>query len=101
MKVRHVVDDLINRLIRYPGAIAIRVRIFRLRLFGVQIGSKCWIRRIHLARNPWDVLIEDAVSLDDHVVLLTSGARKGGPRLLIGTGSYVNRFTMFDASERI
>jgi acetyltransferase-like isoleucine patch superfamily enzyme len=94
-------DDLVNRLIRYPGAIAIRLRVARLRALGVSIGAKCWIRRIRVPRNPWDIVIEDGVALDDDVVLLTTGERAPAPRLVIGAGTYVNRFTMFDASERI
>ncbi len=94
-------DDLINRCIRYPGAIAIRLRVARLRLLGVHIGRNCWIRRIHVPRNPWDIVIDDMVSLDDYVVLLTTGSRKTTPRLVIGGGTYINRFTMFDASEGI
>jgi maltose O-acetyltransferase len=94
-------DELINRFIRYPGAIASRLRIVRLRLLGVRIGRRCWIRRIHVPRNPWDIVIADAVALDDYVVLLTTGPRGHAPRLVIDDGSYVNRFTMFDASESI
>jgi maltose O-acetyltransferase len=94
-------DDLVNRLIRYPGAIAIRLRIAWLRMLGVSIGEKCWIRGIRVPRNPWDIVIEDYVALDDDIVLLTTGSRKSEPRLVIGAGTYVNRFTMFDASERI
>ena len=94
-------DDLVNRLIRYPGAIASRIRIMRLRLLGVRLGRKCWIRRIHVPRNPWDIVIDDMVALDDEVVLLTTGARNARPRLRIGRGTYVNRFTMFDASLNI
>ena len=69
-------DDLVNRLIRYPRAIASRIRIMRLRMCGVRFGRKCWIRRIHVPRNPWDIVIDDMVALDDEVVLLTTGARK-------------------------
>ena len=94
-------DDLVNRLIRYPGAIASRIRIMRLRLLGVRLGRKCWIRRIHVPRNPWDIVIDDMVALDDEVVLLTTGARNARPRLRIGRSTYVNRFTMFDASVSI
>ena len=43
MSLRSLHDDLINRLIRYPTAIAMRFRILRLRLLGVRIGAKCWI----------------------------------------------------------
>jgi maltose O-acetyltransferase len=94
-------DDLVNRAIRYPGAIAMRIRRMRLRLLGVQMGHGCWIRRISVPRNPWDILLGQGVSLDDHVVLLTTGSRATNPRLTIGDCTYVNRFTMFDASERI
>ena len=94
-------DDLINKLIRYPRAIATRVRIARLRLMGMKIGRKCWIRRVRVPRNPWDIVIGDRVALDDDVVLLTTGSRGTAPKLSIGEGTYVNRFTMFDASECI
>jgi maltose O-acetyltransferase len=78
-----------------------RLRIARLRLVGMQIGRRCWIRRIRVPRNPWDIAIGDEVALDDDVVLLTTGLRTSQPRLSIGNGTYVNRFTMFDASDRI
>jgi acetyltransferase-like isoleucine patch superfamily enzyme len=94
-------DDLVNRIIRYPGAIASRIRIMRLGMLGVRFGRKCWIRRIHVPRNPWDIVIDDMVALDDEVVLLTTGARSERPRLHIGRSTYVNRFTMFDASLSI
>ncbi len=94
-------DDLTNRLIRYPGAIAIRLRIGRLRFVGVRIGKKCWIRRIHVPRNPWDIVIGNGAALDEHVVLLTTGSRGENPRLVIGDGAYINRFTMIDASKSI
>src|SRR5262249_24064501 len=94
-------DGLINRIIRYPRAISMRVRIARLRLLGVRIGQKCWIRRVQVSRNPWDIVIHNNVALDDYVVLLTTGSRGLGPRLVIGAGTYVNRFTFFDASESI
>jgi maltose O-acetyltransferase len=94
-------DELVNRLIRYPRAIASRIRIMRLRMCGVRFGHKCWIRRIHVPRNPWDIVIDDMVALDDEVVLLTTGTRNARPRLHIGSSTYVNRFTMFDASVSI
>jgi len=94
-------DDLINRCIRYPSAAAMRLRIARLRLLGVHIGRRCWIRRIRVPRNPWDVSIEDGAALDDEVVFLTTGARGRWPKVVIGRGTYVNRFTMFDASDSI
>jgi acetyltransferase-like isoleucine patch superfamily enzyme len=55
----------------------------------------------YVPRNPWDIVISDGLALDDYVVLLTTGSRANSPRMVIGNGTYVNRFTMFDASERI
>jgi acetyltransferase-like isoleucine patch superfamily enzyme len=94
-------DEVVNRAIRYPAAIAMRLRIARLRFLGARIGRNCWIRRIQVPRNPWDIALGDGVALDDRVVLLTIGPRRKGARLVIGERTYVNRFTMFDASERI
>lgn len=94
-------DELINRTIRYPGALAMRFRIARLRLLGARIGQKCWIRKVDIPRNPWDIELADDVALDEGVVLLTTGQRTPLPRLAIGRGTYVNRSTMFDASKRI
>jgi hypothetical protein len=68
-------DELIKRIIRYPGAVAMRLRIVRLRLLGAHVGRNCWIRRIVVPRNPWDTVIGDDVALDDHVVLLTTRFR--------------------------
>src|SRR5258708_5821890 len=94
-------DEVINRLLRYPGAVSMRLRVARLRLLGVRVGRRCWIRRIQVPRNPWDIVIGNNVALDDGVVLLTTGPRGKSARLMIGGGTYVNRFTMFDASESI
>src|SRR5262245_36212350 len=86
MSATSVRDDLINGLIRYPSAFAIRLRIARLRMLGVRVGRKCWIRRISIPRNPWDIVIADGVALDDDVVLLTTGSRGSAPKLVIGSG---------------
>ncbi len=94
-------DDVINRMIRYPRAVAMRLRILRLHMLGAKIGRRCWIRKISIPRNPWDIVIGENSSLDDGVILLTTGQRSARARLRIGTGTYVNRLTMFDASEEI
>jgi maltose O-acetyltransferase len=71
-----------------------------LRMCGAQIKGKCWLRDIEIPRNPWDIRIE-AAALDRHVVLLTTGPRMTGSRISIGKQTYINRFTIIDASERI
>ena len=94
-------DPFINRIIRYPGAVTMRFRIMRLRLMGANIAARCWVRRVSVPRNPWDIIIRGGAALDQDVILLATGPRKSRPRIVIGGGTYCNRFTMFDASERI
>lgn len=65
------------------------------------MGSACWINRVSIPRNPWDIALGNVVALDDGVVLLTTGDRRAEPRIVVGDRCYVNRFTMFDAAERI
>jgi len=101
MTINSFCDEFINRAIRYPGAVAMRFRIMRLRLLGANIGAHCWVRRISVPRNPWDIVIGDGAALDQGVILLATGPRKSHPRIVIGGGTYCNRFTMFDASEWI
>jgi acetyltransferase-like isoleucine patch superfamily enzyme len=96
-----MLDEMINRLIRYPGALRMRLRMLKLRSLGVRIGHKCWIRRVRIDRNPWDISLAEGVALDDDVVLLTTGSRCSRPRIEIGQKVYINRFTMIDASESI
>src|SRR5207253_1911292 len=90
-----------NFLLRLPSALRMRIRKFVLRLAGVRMGRCCWIQDVMIPRNPWDVHLGEGVALDRQVLLLSSGDRTGTPRIVIGNGTYVNRFTIFDASERI
>lgn len=94
-------DRIINAMIRSPQSALSRMRVLRLRLMGAQIGARCWLRRISVPRNPWDIGLGCGVALDDGVVLLTTGSRTGRPRISIGDGTYINRYTMIDASETI
>lgn len=94
-------DALINRVLSVPRGLATRARILLYRRLGMQIGARCWLRAISVPRNPWDIALDDRVALDDGVVLLTSGPRRGTPRLRIGASVYVNRYTMFDVSEEV
>jgi maltose O-acetyltransferase len=78
-----------------------RLRRRWLRLRGVQMGRGCWIQAIQVPRNPRDIVLEMEVALDDNVVLLSTGEERDLPRIRIGSHTYVNRFTMLDASESI
>ena len=94
-------DKIRNFILRLPSAVIMRFRVGWLRLLGVHIGPRCWIQDVMLPRNPWDISLEGGVGLDRHVVLLTTGQRSTAPRIVLHRGCYVNRFTIFDASERI
>jgi acetyltransferase-like isoleucine patch superfamily enzyme len=94
-------DPLVNRLIRYPSSVKSRLRRLRLRWLGADIGRGCWLQKISVPRNPWDVRLGEFVSLDLGVVLLSTGPKTDQPRIVIGANTYINRFTMFDAHRRI
>lgn len=57
--------------------------------------------RVDVPKNPWDIQLDEGVALDQGVTLLGVGARRATPRIRIGAGCYVNRWTMFDASLSI
>ena len=101
MEAHPTQDPLVNRLLRYPAAAMIRLRCIRLRMLGVHIGSHCSIHRIAIPRNPWDIWLGDYVGIDEGTVFLATGPRKKEPRIVIGSASYFNRFSMIDAHERI
>src|SRR5262249_55977323 len=82
-------------------AVLRRVRRMWLRWRGVTIGRRCWIQAIEVPRNARDIVLGDEVSLDNHVVLLSTNETGAFPAIRIGSRTYVNRFTMFDASESI
>jgi acetyltransferase-like isoleucine patch superfamily enzyme len=58
------------------------------------------MRRISIPRQWSDIAIEGGASLDEGVVLLASGVPSAA-KLTIREGTYVNRFTIFDAHRKI
>lgn len=91
-------DRLVNFALRAPVSLGSRLRIFAMRLVGAQIGRYCRIEGIQWPRNPWDIKLADGVALDRDVVLLATGSRAIQPRISIGPRTYINRWTMIDAS---
>ena len=65
--------SLTNKLLRLPGFVKGRIRVATLRMAGAYIGKGCWIRDIDVPCDPWDVWLEDGVSLDNQVVLCLNG----------------------------
>ena len=91
-------DRLVNFALRAPASLGSRMRIAAMRLAGARIGRHCRIESIQLPRNPWDIELAEGVALDRDVVLLTTGDRGIKPRIAIGSRTYINRWTMIDAS---
>lgn len=83
----------------YHGC-ASRARNGFYRALGVNIKGYVWMRSIEIPQNWADITLEAQVALDRGVTLLCSGPIKGD-KLIIRTGSYVNRYTMFDVHLRL
>lgn len=94
-------DRMINLALRSPASFGSRLRIAAMRFAGARIGRECRLERIQLPRNPWDIELADGVALDRDVVLLATGCRLTQPRIAIGPRTYINRWTMIDASRAV
>jgi acetyltransferase-like isoleucine patch superfamily enzyme len=92
--------NVFHLLVRVNHGLRSRFSNIWFRALGVRLRGYVWMRRVSIPRNWSDVTIESGVALDNGVVLLCSGAPRDD-KLVIGSGTYVNRFTMFDASEEI
>lgn len=90
---------MIRLLHRLGCGLASRARNIAYRLLGVDFRDYCWLRRIEIPRNWSDVTLHGC-ALDAGVVLLCSGAPRAG-KIEIGYGTYINRYTMLDAHDRI
>ncbi len=92
--------NLLGLVIRSTGGMASRARNVWFRMLGVRLGGYVWMRKISIPRQWSDITIERGVALDDGVVLFCIGSPQRN-RLIIRAETYINRFTMIDASERI
>src|ERR1051325_6068346 len=77
-----------------------RVRNAYFRALGVRLTGYVWMRKISIPRNWRDITVESGASLDDGVVLLCSGESRRD-KILIASGSYINRCTIIDAHRSI
>jgi acetyltransferase-like isoleucine patch superfamily enzyme len=80
--------------------VASRWRNIYYRSLGVNMKGYAWLRRISIPRNWPDVTLESQVALDDGVVIITTGPPHRD-KVLIGSGTYVNRYTIFDAHQQL
>ena len=85
----------------YHGVMS-RIRNLIYRGLGVHIKGYVWMRAIEIPRGWNDITLEGQIALDQGVSLVCSGPSRGkGDKLVIHSGVYINRFTMFDAHEHI
>jgi acetyltransferase-like isoleucine patch superfamily enzyme len=77
-----------------------RLRNLYYRALGLQLGGYVWMRRISISRCWSDITIAAGAALDDGVCLVIGGPPKAD-KLVIGTGTYINRYTILDAHEQL
>ena len=93
--------SVLSKLSSGTAGVMRRVRRLWLKQRGVHMTGRCWIEAIEIPRNHFDVHLGNGVAIDRGVTLLSTGEQKSLPRITIGSGVYINRYTMIDASERI
>lgn len=91
---------MLGQIIRLWVALTSRLRNAGYRLLGVELQGYGCMRRISIPRGWREVAIERDVGLDDGVVLLCSGEFRR-EKILIRSGTYINRYTMLDAHQQI
>lgn len=90
----------LQSFIKLSWALQSRWRNIYYRALGVNLSGYAWLQAIHIPRNWSDITLEAGVNLDHGVVLLCSGLLRGN-KLIIRSGTYVNRYTMFDAHQHL
>lgn len=70
-------------------------------LAGVRIKGSCWLQEVEIPRHHHNISLQNGVALDRGVTLLVTGDKSTNEMISIGHGTYINRHTMIDASERI
>jgi acetyltransferase-like isoleucine patch superfamily enzyme len=86
---------------RILEGLASRWRNVYYRSRGVRLQGYVWMRSIEIPRNFSDIELAAECSLDRGITLLCSGESLSHPKIIIGTGTYINRNTFLDASLKI
>lgn len=79
---------------------ASRTRNYYYRALGMRLEGYCWLRRVSIPRSWSDIRLEANVALDDGVVIVIGGGPKPD-KIVIGSHTYVNRYTIFDAHDHL
>jgi acetyltransferase-like isoleucine patch superfamily enzyme len=98
--MRQSLNIALGFLHRLALGLASRIRNVYYRSLGANIQGYVWLRRVSISRNWSDITLESDVALDEGVVIVASGPPKRD-KLFIGSGTYVNRYTIFDAHDQL
>ncbi len=90
--------DLILKLWR---GLCSRAQIVILKSCGATIHGHVWLRSVDIPHNPWDIELGNGVALDRGVSLIAVGESTGSSRIKIGARTYINRYSIIDATEKI
>jgi carbonic anhydrase/acetyltransferase-like protein (isoleucine patch superfamily) len=85
---------------RIALGLASRARNLYYRALGVRIEGYAWLRGVSIPKSWADITLEHEVALDDGVCLVIGGPPQPN-KLVIGSRTYVNRYTIFDAHQRL
>ena len=85
---------------RIALGLASRARNLYYRCLGVQIQGYAWLRGVSIPKSWADITLEHQVALDDGVCLVIGGPPRPN-KLVIGSRTYVNRYTIFDAHQQL
>ena len=92
--------NFFQAIARVSQGVRSRLRSAAYRMLGTRIEGRVWLRAVSIPRQWSDITLEAAVALDDGVTLVCSGRPRVG-KILIKSGSYINRNTILDAHERV
>lgn len=90
-----MMSTVLRRLLQ---SLASRRRALFYRVMGMKMDGKVWLEAIEWPARPACIRLGEGAALDRGVTLLTTN---DAARIFIGAKCYVNRHTMFDASESL
>lgn len=91
---------VLKKMVRLRDAIGSRWRNLWFRMLGVRMTGYVLLRRISIPEGWTLISIGRGAGLDEGVTLRASG-EGAEPKLSIGEGTYVNRYTIITAGERV
>ena len=83
--------------LRFQSGLGSRWRNFYFKSLGVKLQGYVWLRQVEIPRNFSDIELEAGCSLDNGVILLSSGEQSSSSKIYIGASTYINRNTFIDA----